>query len=451
MSVLAEVARNYGANSSLIGLIVGSYSITELIGCFLLGWMSDRFGRYPILFVNNSLLATSILLTGLYPNKYFLLCLRFISGLPGGLLPVTQAAVGDHSHGLTQSNLLMARLVFSLGMGFLSGPLLVLVMSFFGLEFKEICLTLGVIMNILNLIWLFFVKDIRKLGKPKPIIWESDEGGKKHKEDILLSDQSNIDLQSESESESESENENENENENESQKETENENDNQTKKQKGCQQEEKEEENENKGEEKEENNEQKKSYKSLLNKNIFLLLILNFLFFSAYVIQLSAMPLLVKDKYKKYPNKYSSLAIIGQGISMLLSSGYYVPYISKKIGQKNSWNLSCLMMTICYILFIFLNNYWAFLILWFVYIFFFDLHVVLVSSMLVSISPLGLEGMLMGLGMVFQASSRATSPIFGLVVYNKSITFFYIMCAMITISMIPLLFMVKLKKNLKKK
>jgi DHA1 family tetracycline resistance protein-like MFS transporter len=49
LPLLPYYAETYGANATVVGLLVASYAAAQLIGALLLGRLLDRYGRRPIL------------------------------------------------------------------------------------------------------------------------------------------------------------------------------------------------------------------------------------------------------------------------------------------------------------------------------------------------------------------------------------------------------------------
>src|SRR5512137_460686 len=49
LPLLPYYAETYGASAALVGLLVASYAAAQLVGAPLMGRLSDRFGRRPVL------------------------------------------------------------------------------------------------------------------------------------------------------------------------------------------------------------------------------------------------------------------------------------------------------------------------------------------------------------------------------------------------------------------
>ena len=83
LPLLPYYAKAYGANDTLIGLLIASYAAAQVVGAPILGRLSDKYGRRPILLI--SILGTSLgfLIMGLAQPIGAL-----ISGHPGVVLAI---------------------------------------------------------------------------------------------------------------------------------------------------------------------------------------------------------------------------------------------------------------------------------------------------------------------------------------------------------------------------
>ena len=52
LPLLPYYAETFGASDTVIGLLVASYAAAQLIGAPILGRLSDRFGRRPVLLLS---------------------------------------------------------------------------------------------------------------------------------------------------------------------------------------------------------------------------------------------------------------------------------------------------------------------------------------------------------------------------------------------------------------
>lgn len=114
---------NASEASRIGGLIAMSYSITQFIFAPVIGSLSDKYGRRPIILI--SLLAFSIdyILLALAPNITWLFIGRIIAGLTGASITTASAYIADISSPENRAkNFGMIGAAF--GLGFIIGPVL---------------------------------------------------------------------------------------------------------------------------------------------------------------------------------------------------------------------------------------------------------------------------------------------------------------------------------------
>lgn len=73
-----------------VGLIQGIYSLAQFFSCFYLGFISDRFGRRPVLLFGLFMMTFIVAGFGLSPSLAFAVSLRGILGLIDAGLPVSK-------------------------------------------------------------------------------------------------------------------------------------------------------------------------------------------------------------------------------------------------------------------------------------------------------------------------------------------------------------------------
>jgi multidrug resistance protein len=123
----------FGATPSQVGLLFASYSVMQLVFAPVLGRLSDKYGRRPILLI--SLLGTSLgfLILGFATTLTMLFIGRIIDGISGGNISTAQAYIADVT---TKENRAkgMGLIGAAFGLGFVFGPAIGGVLSRWGIN-----------------------------------------------------------------------------------------------------------------------------------------------------------------------------------------------------------------------------------------------------------------------------------------------------------------------------
>src|ERR1044071_2174967 len=132
--VLPLYAERYHASEAVVGLMLASYSMMQFVFAPILGRLSDRVGRRPVLLV--SLLGTSlgfllmgfahripfgVALFGLSPVVIWLFLARIIDGISGGNISTAQAYIADVTPPDDRAKG-MGLIGAAFGLGFIFGP-----------------------------------------------------------------------------------------------------------------------------------------------------------------------------------------------------------------------------------------------------------------------------------------------------------------------------------------
>jgi DHA1 family tetracycline resistance protein-like MFS transporter len=121
--LLPFYAQTFGASPLVIGLLFASFSLSQLVASPILGHLSDRWGRRPVLIF--SLLGTvvSFVMMAMANCLTMLFAARIVDGLSGGSITTARAYIADVS---TEENRAKAfgLLGAAFGLGFIVGPAL---------------------------------------------------------------------------------------------------------------------------------------------------------------------------------------------------------------------------------------------------------------------------------------------------------------------------------------
>lgn len=123
----------FAATPSQVGLLFASYSLMQLVFSPVLGRLSDKHGRRPILLI--SLLGTSLgfLILGFATTLTMLFIGRIIDGISGGNISTAQAYIADVT---TKENRAkgMGLIGAAFGLGFVFGPAIGGILSRWGIN-----------------------------------------------------------------------------------------------------------------------------------------------------------------------------------------------------------------------------------------------------------------------------------------------------------------------------
>ncbi|CAN5734514.1 tetracycline resistance MFS efflux pump [soil metagenome] len=121
--LLPFYAETFGASPIVIGLLFASFSVSQLVASPLLGELSDRWGRRPVLIMSLIGTVVSFVLLALAQSLTMLFVARIIDGLSGGNITTARAYIADIT---TEDDRARAfgLLGAAFGMGFIVGPAL---------------------------------------------------------------------------------------------------------------------------------------------------------------------------------------------------------------------------------------------------------------------------------------------------------------------------------------
>src|SRR5512132_1085328 len=93
--LLPFYAKSMGAGGFVVGALVASFAIAQLISAPMWGRFSDRYGRRPALLVGLGASAIAYIVFAFANSLWLLLLSRLVQGAGGGTVGVIQAYVAD--------------------------------------------------------------------------------------------------------------------------------------------------------------------------------------------------------------------------------------------------------------------------------------------------------------------------------------------------------------------
>ena len=121
LPLLPYYAESFGASPSAIGLLLAANAETQFIGAPIIGRLSDRYGRRPLLLVSIAGTVVSFLILGLAGSVQMLFLSRLLDGLLGGNISLAQAYITDVTDRESRAKGL-GLIGAAFGVGFIFGP-----------------------------------------------------------------------------------------------------------------------------------------------------------------------------------------------------------------------------------------------------------------------------------------------------------------------------------------
>jgi multidrug resistance protein len=156
-----------GASPVGVGLVITAYALAQFLFTPLLGTLSDRYGRRPIIFSSLLLEAFSLALCAVAGSLPLLLVARFIGGLGASNIGSAQAVVADVTpiEGRARG---MGLIGAAIGLGFVVGPVLGALLAPLG---PAMPFWVAMFVALTNaLLVLLFLPETRYMGTTFPLV-----------------------------------------------------------------------------------------------------------------------------------------------------------------------------------------------------------------------------------------------------------------------------------------
>jgi DHA1 family tetracycline resistance protein-like MFS transporter len=123
LPLLPYYAETFGATATIVGLLLGANAATQFIGAPIIGRLSDRYGRRPLLILSIAGTVVSFVMLGLANSLAMLFASRVLDGLLGGNVSLAQAYITDVTDEKNRARGL-GLIGAAFGLGFIFGPAL---------------------------------------------------------------------------------------------------------------------------------------------------------------------------------------------------------------------------------------------------------------------------------------------------------------------------------------
>ncbi len=139
--LLPLFAARFGATPLVVGILQAAYPLMQFLGAPILGRLSDRFGRKPILLISQFGTLAGFVLLGFANALWLLFLSRIIDGLSGANISTAQAAIADSTTEKTRTQGL-GLIGAAFGVGFILGPIVAyIVLALSGGDYRAVALT----------------------------------------------------------------------------------------------------------------------------------------------------------------------------------------------------------------------------------------------------------------------------------------------------------------------
>lgn len=131
--ILYLYGKQFGLSDFQTSLLFAAYAGAQFISTPIIGKLSDRFGRKPLLIVSLAGTVVANFLAGTASSAAILFFARFLDGITGGNVSVAQAIVSDVTPSQDRAKAFGLFGAVTFGLGFIIGPILSLISQQFSL------------------------------------------------------------------------------------------------------------------------------------------------------------------------------------------------------------------------------------------------------------------------------------------------------------------------------
>ena len=126
LPLLHLYAAAYGGGALEIGLVIAAFPLAQMLGVPVMGALSDRYGRKPLLLISQITTCVSFIMLGLADSLALIILSRVIDGLFGANLATARAALADITDSSNRARGL-GLIGAAFGLGFTLGPLIAII------------------------------------------------------------------------------------------------------------------------------------------------------------------------------------------------------------------------------------------------------------------------------------------------------------------------------------
>lgn len=159
--LLPLYAARFSATPFVVGVLQAAYPLMQFLGAPILGRLSDRFGRKPVLVFSQIGTLAGFILLGFANTLTLLFISRIIDGLSGANISTAQAAIADSTTEQTRTQGL-GLIGAAFGLGFVFGPIIAfIVLAATGQNYQAVAFTAALFSLISILLTSFWFRETR--------------------------------------------------------------------------------------------------------------------------------------------------------------------------------------------------------------------------------------------------------------------------------------------------
>lgn len=157
--VIFPYAEKFGLNAFQYGLLFSLFSLCQFLATPIIGRLSDKYGRRPLLIISLAGTALSFFMAAFAPTALILFLARALDGITAGNIPVAQAVISDTTEPKDRTKG-FAIIGASFGFGFILGPVIAAFTLQWGMHMPFI--VAGVISLVAVFLTAFFLPETNK-------------------------------------------------------------------------------------------------------------------------------------------------------------------------------------------------------------------------------------------------------------------------------------------------
>jgi MFS family permease len=114
---LPYYVKSFGVSSIYVGLVIAAFSFFQFFSAPIIGKLSDKFGRKPLIIMSQIATAVGFLIMGFANSVFMIFLSRIVDGLFGSNMTLANAYISDISKGKDRLKIYgYSGIIFSLGM-----------------------------------------------------------------------------------------------------------------------------------------------------------------------------------------------------------------------------------------------------------------------------------------------------------------------------------------------